>query len=89
MKNNLQERNDRILFREVRFIISPLCKNSEERMDELVIYLIIAVLMFVIGLVAGYLVMSTYYSRRFLAIAKDCERVDSIVPLISEMERES
>ncbi|HPC54953.1 MAG TPA: hypothetical protein PLX27_02750 [Methanolinea sp.] len=58
-------------------------------MDELVIYLIIAVLMFVIGLVAGHLVMNTYYSRRFLAVAKECERADSIVPLITEMERES
>ncbi|HOS82147.1 MAG TPA: hypothetical protein PK445_05415 [Methanolinea sp.] len=58
-------------------------------MDELVIYLIIAVLMFVIGLVAGNLVMNIYYSRRFLAVAKECERADSIVPLITEMERES
>ncbi|MDI6899472.1 MAG: hypothetical protein QMC82_06605 [Methanolinea sp.] len=58
-------------------------------MDELVIYLIIAVLMFVIGLVAGHLVMNIYYSRRFLAVAKECERADSIVPLITEMERES
>lgn len=58
-------------------------------MDELVIYLVIGILMFIIGLVAGHLVMSIYYSRRFLAIAKECERADSIVPLISEMERES
>jgi len=58
-------------------------------MDELIIYLVIAVLMFVIGLVAGHLVMNTYYSRRFLAVARECERMDSIVPLITEMERES
>jgi hypothetical protein len=58
-------------------------------MDELIIYLVIAVLMFVIGLVAGYLAMDTYYSRRFLEVARECERMDSIVPLITEMERES
>jgi len=52
-------------------------------------YLIIAVLMFAIGLVGAYLVMTTYYSRRFIVIAKECERMDSIVPLITEIERES
>jgi len=45
--------------------------------------------MFAIGLVGAYLVMTTYYSRRFIVIAKECERMDSIVPLITEIERES
>ncbi|MCQ8893862.1 MAG: hypothetical protein NQU46_04445 [Methanolinea sp.] len=58
-------------------------------MDELSIYLVIGVLMFGIGLVAGFLLMSTYYSKRFLAVARECERADSIAPLITEMERES
>jgi len=33
--------------------------------------------------------MTTYYARRFLTVAKECERADSIAPLITEMERES
>lgn len=53
------------------------------------IYLVIGVLMFCIGLVAGYLLMNTYYARRFMTVAKECERADSIAPLITEMERES
>jgi len=60
-----------------------------ETMDDVSIYLAIGVLMFCIGLMAGYLLMTTYYSRRFLAVAKECERADSVAPLITEMERES
>ncbi|HOT03178.1 MAG TPA: hypothetical protein PK069_03260 [Methanolinea sp.] len=58
-------------------------------MDDLSVYLVIGILMFCIGLMAGYLLMTTYYARRFLTVAKECERVDSIAPLITEMERES
>ena len=58
-------------------------------MDDLSIYLVIGVLMFCIGLMAGYLFMNTYYSRRFLMVAKECEQADSIAPLITELERES
>jgi len=58
-------------------------------MDDVSIYLVIGVLMFCIGLVAGYLLMNTYYARRFMKVAKECERADSIAPLITEMERES
>ncbi|HII76224.1 MAG TPA: hypothetical protein HA264_04100 [Methanolinea sp.] len=58
-------------------------------MDDVSVYLVIGVLMFCIGLMAGYLLMTTYYSRRFLSVAKECERADSIAPLITEMERES
>lgn len=58
-------------------------------MEDVSIYLVIGILMFCIGLMAGYLLMSTYYARRFLAVARECERADSIAPLITEMERES
>lgn len=58
-------------------------------MDDLQVYVIIGILMFIIGLILGYLLMKRYYEKRFLKVARDCEKVDTIVPLISEMERES
>ncbi|HOO44798.1 MAG: hypothetical protein KO173_05320 [Methanoregulaceae archaeon] len=58
-------------------------------MDDVLVYVIIGVLMFFIGLILGYLLMKRYYHGRFLTVAKECERVDTIVPLIAEMERES
>ncbi len=58
-------------------------------MDDLQVYVIIGILMFMIGLILGYLLMKGYYEKRFLKVADECEKVDTIVPLITEMERES
>jgi Sec-independent protein secretion pathway component TatC len=58
-------------------------------MEDFTAYSVIGLLMFLIGLILGYLVMTEYYKRRFLIVAKESEKVDSIVPLISEMERET
>ena len=58
-------------------------------MDALLIYLGISVLAFVIGILAGHLIMTKYYERRFLTVATECETVESIVPIINEMDRES
>lgn len=58
-------------------------------MDDIFVYVVIGVLMFFIGLILGYLLMKKYYNNRFLTVARECERVDTIVPLIAEMERES
>lgn len=58
-------------------------------MDDAVVYFIIAVLVFIIGLLAGYLVMNDYYIRRFLVVAAECEKAESIAPIITEMDRES
>jgi hypothetical protein len=58
-------------------------------MDDVNVYLAIGMMMFFIGILAGYLAMSHFYGKRFLAVARECERADSIVPLITEMERES
>jgi len=52
-------------------------------------YLVISILTFIIGALSGYLVMSNYYSGRFFTIAEQCEKVESIVPVIDEMDRES
>lgn len=58
-------------------------------MDDIFVYVVIGALMFFIGLILGYLLMTRYYNGRFLTVARECERVDTIVPLIAEMERES
>jgi uncharacterized membrane protein len=58
-------------------------------MDDIVIYLISAVIMVIIGVIVGYKVTVRYYARRFIVVAKQCEKVQTIAPLIAELERES
>lgn len=58
-------------------------------MDDFLIYITIGTLMFFIGVLLGYLLMNGYYRKRFLVIAKECEKAETIVPLIAELERES
>jgi hypothetical protein len=58
-------------------------------MDDIISYSIIGIIMFGIGIVAGYMVTEKYYSGRFIKVAKECEAVKTIVPLIAELERES
>ncbi|MDD1678267.1 MAG: hypothetical protein LUO93_03675 [Methanomicrobiales archaeon] len=58
-------------------------------MDDVMVYIVIGLLTFIIGFLLGYLVLKEYYSRRFLRVARQCEQSRSIVPLISELEQES
>ncbi|MCX6699341.1 MAG: hypothetical protein NTV68_05350 [Methanomicrobiales archaeon] len=58
-------------------------------MDDVVIYLFSAVIMVIVGLVIGYRVTMGYYNKRFLMLTKQCENVQTIAPLIAELERES
>ena len=58
-------------------------------MDDVVAYAVIGVLTFVIGLILGYISLTHYYGTRFFVLAEACEKDDSIVPLIAELERES
>ncbi len=58
-------------------------------MDDFTAYAIIGILAFAIGLIAGYLAMTRYYQRRFVDVATECEKAETIVPIITEMERES
>ena len=58
-------------------------------MDDVLSNTIIGIIMFGIGVVAGYIVTEKYYSRRFIKVAKKCEEVKTIVPLIAKLERES
>jgi hypothetical protein len=58
-------------------------------MDDVLVYIVIGLLTFVIGFLLGLLVLQGYYSKRFLGVARQCEQMQSIVPLISELEQES
>ena len=58
-------------------------------MDDIVVYLISGVIMVIIGIVVGYKMTTRYYTRRFFVVAKQCEKVQTIAPLIAELERES
>jgi hypothetical protein len=58
-------------------------------MNELLVYTIIGLLTFIIGLLFGYLATTAYYNRRFLVVAGECRDLDSIEPLLEELERES
>jgi len=62
---------------------------KEDQMDDVFIYLVSCVIMATIGMVAGYHMRTRYYHKRFLMVAKECETVQSIAPLIAELERES
>jgi uncharacterized membrane protein len=62
---------------------------KEDQMDDIVIYLISAVIMVIVGVIVGYQVTVRYYTRRFFVVAKQCEKVQTIAPLIAELERES
>lgn len=62
---------------------------KEDQMDDIVIYLISAVIMVIVGVIVGYQVTVRYYARRFIVVAKQCEKVQTIAPLIAELERES
>lgn len=60
-----------------------------DQMDDIVIYLISGLIMVVIGFILGYMVTMRYYAKRFIVVAKQCEKVQTIAPLIAELERES
>jgi len=62
---------------------------KEDQMEDIVIYLFSAVIMVIVGLVIGYRVTMRYYEKRFFVLAKQCENVQTIAPLIAELERES
>jgi hypothetical protein len=58
-------------------------------MMDIVIYVGIGFMTFVIGLTSGYLVLTKFYEKRFLVIAKQCSDADSTVPLVDELARET
>jgi hypothetical protein len=61
----------------------------KKSMDDFVAYLVIGTLAFVIGGLSGFLAMSRYYKGRLAVILADCEKAESVVPIINELDRES
>lgn len=60
-----------------------------DMMTDLMIYTAIGFMTFVIGLIAGYLVLTDIYSKRFLKIAQQCSDSASTVPIVDELARET
>ncbi|HOX35537.1 MAG TPA: hypothetical protein P5217_08215 [Methanoregulaceae archaeon] len=58
-------------------------------MMDLVIYIGIGFMTFVIGLILGYLILTEYYKKRFMVIAQQCADADSTVPIVDELARET
>ena len=61
----------------------------DEYLFDLVIYLIIGVISFGLGLGLGYGLMKRYYRKRFISVGEGCEQVESIIPVLEEMENQS
>ena len=58
-------------------------------LTDLLIYIGIGVITFTIGLILGYQLLIMYYTNRFVTLAKECSDVDSVIPLIDELEKET
>jgi len=56
---------------------------------DLLIYIGIGIMTFAIGTILGYQLLTMYYNKRFQVIAKECSDVDSVIPIIDELARES
>jgi hypothetical protein len=56
---------------------------------DLLIYIGIGILTFIIGMILGYQLLTMYYTRRFMIIAKDCSDTDSVIPMVDELAKET
>jgi len=60
-----------------------------DMMMDLIIYIGIGFMTFVIGLILGYLILTRIYTKRFLVIAQECSDTGSTVPIVDELARET
>lgn len=60
-----------------------------EMFTDLLIYVGIGVLTFMIGYILGYQLLMVYYTKRFMVIARQCSDADSLVPMVDELARET
>jgi hypothetical protein len=60
-----------------------------DMLTDLFIYIGIGILTFGMGAILGYQLLSTYYGRRFMVIARQCSDDDSVIPIIDELARET
>ena len=58
-------------------------------LTDLLIYIGIGIITFTIGMILGYQLLIMYYTKRFMVIAKECSDVDSVIPIVDELTRES
>jgi len=58
---------------------------------DLLIYIGIGVITLTIGIILGSFLLRTYtyYTRRFMVIAKQCSDEDSLVPMVDERAKEA
>ncbi len=60
-----------------------------DMLTDLLIYIGIGIMTFAIGTILGYQLLMMYYNRRFMVIAKQCYEVESVIPIIDELARET
>jgi hypothetical protein len=60
-----------------------------ELFTDILIYVCIGSLTFLIGLVLGYQLLMMYYTKRFMLIAAQCSDADSVVPMVDELAKET
>ncbi|MCX6682574.1 MAG: hypothetical protein NTY71_06280 [Methanoregula sp.] len=60
-----------------------------ELVTDLLIYIGIGTITFVIGMILGYQVLMIKYKKRFMIIAQQCSDSDSVIPIIDEIAQET
>ena len=60
-----------------------------DMLTDLLIYIAIGIMTFAIGTIVGYQILTMYYTKRFMVIAKQCFDVESVIPIIDELTRET
>ncbi|MFZ1126876.1 hypothetical protein [Methanoregula sp.] len=58
-------------------------------LTDLLIYIGIGIIMSSIGMIIGHQLLTIYYSKRFVVLAKECSDTDSIVPIVDELAKET
>ena len=60
-----------------------------DMLTDLLIYIAIGIMTFAIGAILGYQLLIMYYAERFMVIAQECFDVESVIPIIDELARET
>ena len=58
-------------------------------LTDFLIYIGFGVIMFSIGIILGYQLLTIHYTKRFMVLAKECSDTDSVVPIVDELTRET
>ena len=60
-----------------------------DMLTDLLIYIGIGVITFIIGMILGYQILTVRYTKRFMVLAKECSDADSVIPIVDELARET